>query len=455
MNVTNSFVTENITYISPLGLGFTALMCLLLLILPRKYALVPVIVLTCYMTMGERVMVADLNFTMIRILMLFGWVRILIRREFESVKLNPIDKALIWFVISSVVTNVLLWQTYDALKGRMGMAYNVIGIYFLFRFLLRDIDDCVNAIKIVALFIIPLAGFMMVEKISGQNPFAMFGGVPPITASRDGALRCQGPFAHPILAGTFGATLFPLFMGLFRQDKGNRVLSILAMLSCGAIVLVSASSGPLFAFLSGLLALALWPLREHMRVIRWGIVLTLVGLEIVMKSHVWFLIARVDIVSGSSGYHRAMIIDRAFANLGEWWLIGTKSTAGWADESQHVWDVANQYIGYGIDGGLITLLLFILIIVRCFRAVGLTVHALGEETLSQQFCVWALGAALFSHVVSFLSVSYFDQNVLNWYLLLASISTASLSISSVRAKQSAQVLPATRNLSVPLLSSQL
>jgi len=204
------------------------------------------------------------------------------------------------------------------------------------------------------------------------------------------------------------------------------------------MVFTSGSGGPTFTFLVGLLALAFWPLRKHMLVIRRGVVLTLVGLEIVMKADVWYLMARVDIFSGSTGYHRAYLIDRALANLGDWWLIGTKSTAAWADEGAHLFDVTNQYLVYGADGGLITMLLFILVIVRCFRAVGPSIRALGEEFGELQFCVWALAAALVSHVVTFLSVSYFDQNFVNWYLLLAMISTASLSVQGVREKASSR-----------------
>jgi hypothetical protein len=429
-----SLATGNVTYISLLGLVFTALMCLMLLILPRRHALVPVIILTCYMTMGERLIVVDLDFTMLRILTLVGWIRILIRGELKSLNLNPIDRALIWFVISSIITYVLLWQTSGALKYKLGLAYDAIGTYFLFRFLLRDVGDCARVFKITAFFVIPLAGSMVMEKTTGHNSFAVFGGVPAITLIRDGALRCQGPFAHPILAGTFGATLFPLFVGLGAWGKGNRLLSMLAILSCGTITLTSASSGPVFAFLAGLLALALWPLRQRMSLISWGIVLTLLVLEIVMKAHVWFLVGRVQIVAGSTGYHRSYLIDRAIANLGDWWLIGTRSTAAWARESAQLFDVTNQYIAYGATGGLITMLLFILIIVRSFRTICATVSLLGEKSLDLQFCLWALGAALLSHVVSFVSVSYFDQNFVNWYLLLALISTASLSARGVLPK---------------------
>ena len=429
-------LTDNITYISLLGVGFTALMCFLLLSLPRKWALVPVIILICYMTMGERVIVVGLNFTMIRILTLVGWIRILIRGELKSVKLNPIDKTLIWFAISGMAIYVLQWQTFDAVKYEFGQVYNALGMYFLFRFLVRDMDDCLRVFKIAAVFIIPLAASMVVERMTGRNAFAEFGGVSPITAIRDGVLRCQGPFAHPVLAGTFGATLFPLFVGLWRS-KGHKLLSFLAILSSGAMVLTSGSSGPVGTLLAGLLALGCWPHRKHMSTIRSGILVAVVGLEIVMKAHVWFLMARVGIFSGSTGHHRAYLIDRALANLDDWWLLGTRSTVAW-DEYYNLFDITNQYLVYGADGGLITMLLFILVIVRSFGAVGLTVRALGEEPRELQFCVWALGAALFSHVVTFLSVSYFDQNFVNWYLLLAMISTASLSVQGVPEKAFSQ-----------------
>ena len=429
--------TDNITYISLLGVGFTALMCFLLLSLPRKWALVPVIILICYMTMGERVIVVGLNFTMIRILTLVGWIRILIRGELKSVKLNPIDKTLIWFAISGMAIYVLQWQTFDAVKYEFGQVYNALGMYFLFRFLVRDMDDCLRVFKIAAVFIIPLAASMVVERMTGRNAFAEFGGVSPITGIRDGVLRCQGPFAHPVLAGTFGATLFPLFVALWRS-KGHRLLSFLAILSSGAMVITSGSSGPVGTLLAGLLALGCWPHRKHMSTIRSGILVAVVGLEIVMKAHVWFLLARVGIFSGSTGHHRAYLIDRALANFADWWLLGTRSTVAW-DEYYNLFDITNQYLVYGADGGLITMLLFILVIVRCFGAVGLTVGALDEKSRELQFCVWALGAALFSHVVTFLSVSYFDQNFVNWYLLLAIISTASLAIQAVPEKASSRV----------------
>jgi len=309
-----------------------------------------------------------------------------LRGEFRSIKLNRIDKALLWWTLSSIVTYFLLWQTYDAFKDKLGLAYNAIGFYFLFRFLVRDLDEVVQVLKITAILVVPLAGSMLMEKATGRNSFALFGGVDPVTAVREGVLRCQGPFGHPILAGTFGAVLLPFFIALWL--RGHKTLALLGIASSTVITITSGSSGPIMAYLAGILGLGLWSLRKKMRAIRWGLLLTLLALHLVMKVPVWFLIARVGVFGGSTGFHRALLIDRAVANIGGWWLVGTKSTASWADKDQGLFDVTNQYLLEGADGGLLTMFLFIMIIARCFQGVGRSVRAMEDvEPRRDQLCV--------------------------------------------------------------------
>ncbi len=414
------------------GLVFTLVMCVLMIFLPRRYALVPVVIVMCFMTMGQAVLVMGLHFSMIRILALSGWTRLLLRREIRSVKLNAIDKAVIWWVISSVVINGLLWQTSDALINRLGLAYNAAGMYFLFRHLLRGLEEIIRVVRITAVLVIPLAALMVMEKMSGRNTFAVFGGVDPVTALRDGVLRCQGPFQHPILAGTFGATLLPLFIALWQQGRGNRLLAFLGILSSAVITVTSGSSGPILAGLAGVAAVCAWPLRQHFRVVIAGVLLVLIALQVVMKAPVWFLMARMDVFSGSTGFHRALVIDQAITHFFDWWLLGTKSVESWG-EGLHG-DITNEYVWQAINGGLLTLILFIVIIVRCFRKIG-RVQALKDQALLARRCVWGMGAALFAHVITFFSVQYFDQNFVNWYLLLAFISVATSRCISIRVRE--------------------
>lgn len=440
------YITDGTTFVNPLGMAFTLVMCILIVVLPRRHAWLPVILLMCYMTMGMRIMIADLNFTMMRILLFFGYVRILARQEYRRFRLTPIDKAMLWFTLSSIVTFTLLWQIYDAFKNKMGMAYTVLGFYFLARLLLREWSDVVRVTKMTALCLVPLAVSVIFEKMTGTNCFAIFSGVPAITVVRMGVLRCQGPFAHPILAGTFGATLLPTFLGLWFVGGRQRWFALVGIASCLTIVVCSASSGPMLATGAAVVAWGMWFLRRQMQVVRWALVGAVAALAMLMKAPVWYIMARMDVVSGSTGYHRAYLLDTACKHLSEWWLVGTKSTAAW---DEILWDVTNQYLVLGTDGGLITLALFLVVLAQCFRGVGISVRRF--DTQRTRLFFWGLGAALFAHVVSFMSIMYFDQNVVNFYTLLAVISTLSapFAMSRQRVPLLRQAASAGREFEVP------
>jgi hypothetical protein len=372
------------------------------------------------MTLGERLIVGGLNFTMIRILMFFGWARLIFRGELNTLRINRIDKFVLLWALSKFTFHNLLWQDGKEFQNTLGGLYNDLGMYFLFRFLVRDMQDIKQAIKMFAMFIVPVGLFMLNEKLTGRNAFAVFGGVPAITNMRDGSLRCQGPFQHPILAGTFGGTALPLFVA-FCRERRNYLLACLAIASSVVIVVTCASSGPVLACICGLVGAATWRVRRQLRAIRWGVILLILSLQLVMKAPVWFLMARMDIVAGSTGYHRAALIDEAIHHFDEWWLDGTKETASWG---QHLEDVTNQFIGQGIYGGVVTMALYIAIVSACFGGVGVATRAFKRRSATDSFYVWSLGAALFAHTITFLSVTYFDQNAVNFSLLLAMISAA-------------------------------
>jgi hypothetical protein len=413
------YATDNTTFINGIGISFMLMMGVLMLSLPRRHALFPVVAMICYMTMGQRLLIFGLNFTLIRLLMLFGFLRLVLHGEFQTSPLNRIDRVLVWWVVASIVTYTCLWKSQEAFVNRLGLAYDALGLYVLFRMLVRDLTDMQWVVRQFAWLVIPLALCMLFEKKTGYNPFSVLGGVSPETMVREGVLRCQGPFMHPILAGAFASALLPLFIGLW-QLQAHRVLACAASLSAILIIWAAASSGPLLALTAGAIGLWLWRLRGHMRAVRWLLSLTVLGLHFVMQAPVWFLIARAGVFGGSTGYHRAILIDRAIQHFPDWWLIGTYSTSDWG---YYMFDVTNQYVLIAVQGGLLTLILFVAIIARCFGGVGRAVHDWADDHLKEKKFVWALGASLLVHCVNYVSVPYFDQNIVCWYLLLAMIAT--------------------------------
>ncbi len=107
-----------------------------------------------------------------------------------------------------------------------------------------------HGVRFLALMILPLAVSMLREEMSGRNIFSGFGGVlPELTLVRNGKLRCQGAFRHPILADTYGATLFPLFVGLWFAQPREKWRVILGTRSAAVVTVAAASNGTLLAMI--------------------------------------------------------------------------------------------------------------------------------------------------------------------------------------------------------------
>lgn len=420
---------QEVSTITPTSFILALCFGFLLFVLPRRYALLPLFISGCYMTLGQVLLIGPLHFSIFRIILFFGWVRILFKNELASIKLNSIDRVLIlWVVVSSLVYILSRGMTSEVIIGRLGESYNIIGIYFLTRALIWDFDDIVHAFKMLAVIIIPLAIFFILELRTGRNLFSVFGGVPDFTGIRDGRLRCQGPFRHPILAGTFGATVMPLFVGLWAYSPRSRLLAASAIIASTIIVIASASSGPLLAYGAGVVGLICWAFRSKMRAIRWGIVVLLLALHAIMKAPVWFLIDRMSGILGmGSGWYRSALIDAAIRHFNEWWLMGTTYTRNWMPTGlanyPDMADITNQFISEGVNGGLITMILFIWLIVECFKSTGNAAHDEVTFSHSERFMTWSIGCALLGHVASLFSVTYFDQITIFWFLVIATAAT--------------------------------
>jgi hypothetical protein len=408
------------TVINAQALILTGCMGFAMLLLDRRYAVIPFLIVTLFITTAQRIVVASLDFDMVRIMVLFGWTRVLLRREQRSLRLNKIDTMLLAFVVSSMAAYTLLYRTSTALIYKLGFGFNALGMYFLFRILLRDVDDLRRVIVALAYLAVPIMLSMIYEQLTQRNLFSVFGGVPAITQMREGKLRAQAPFAHPILAGSFGAGLFPLFAGLYGQGARYRFAALLGAFASVVIVMASSSSGPVMGLMAGIFAAGLWLARGTLHDLQLLVIALLVLLQLFMKVPVYALIARIDIVGGSTGYQRYALIDEFVRHFRQWVLLGVKTTDSWG---YNLYDVTNQYIAVGVDGGLLTLVLFVILIGRLFGTVGKSslspLYAAGSK--EARLLYWSLGASLFSHCVSFIGVSYFDQIIVIWYLLLAMI----------------------------------
>jgi hypothetical protein len=415
------FTHYGVTQLHPLAFLATVAGGAAMLSARRTQAILPLALVACLIPGSQRLVVAGLDFNMIRILILFGWLRVLIRGELRPLRLNGIDIAFVAWITAGGAAYAIREGTVGALVNRLGMAFEAFGVYFLLRMLLRHPSDTLRAARYLAWCAALVAIGMAIELATGRNLFAILGGVSGLTMIRDGRLRCQGAFAHPIMAGSFGATLVPIFVGMWLAFPRWRQVAVVGAVSGLFIAVASASSGPALAVVAGFVAFACWPLRRNMRALRWGLLLSVAIAHFARERPVWHLIARLSNLMGGEGYHRYILIDGFVHRWREWWLVGTASTAHWGPI---LWDTTNQYVAEGVSGGILTLAAFVTLLSLSFRGVALAARAglsLGRRPRAHALWCWGIGAALTAHAVSFISVSYFGQMQVIFYLLLALI----------------------------------
>lgn len=280
---------DNTTVVHPVGLAALLVLAAALLVIPRRFAFLPFLLLAALIPSAQRIVLGGLDFTFLRLLIIAGFIRVFSRSEHRGLRWTPLDSVL---VSSTVVTGIVFlarMRSSAAVTLELGVMFDVFGMYFLLRLLIRGWQDLDRLALSAILVSIPTAVFFLIESQTGRNPFSALGGVPVLTVIREGKLRCSGAFGNSILAGCFWASLIPLMVA--RGVRTNRPLAALGVCCAMIVVITCASSTPIMGLLFGAIGVAFYPLRFSLRWVRRGISAVLIFLHIVMKAPVWHLIS--------------------------------------------------------------------------------------------------------------------------------------------------------------------
>ena len=377
------------------------------------------------MTMGQGIELGAFSLPIYRMLLLVGLLRIYIKGEGIDDFGNTIDRLMLflmgWIFLASFF--------HDGNPGSgpvyaSGVIFNLSAVYFVIRAWCRNLHELTGVIIIIAFLLAPIALGMLLERITKTNQFSVFGGIPQQVMFREGKYRAQGPFRHPILAGTVGAVCIPLFVGIW---KSNRLAGIVGVASGLCITIASASSGPFMSAIASVCAMLMWRFRHFTGHVRWAAIAAYFALQIYTGEPGYYVMKRIDISGGSTGWHRARLIESAFEKVDEWWLFGTDVTRHWMPTgvsfSPNHTDITNYYLAFGVVAGLPAMLAVVAILIICFRCVGKICRLLGDSENQESFTIWCLGAGLFAHATTSISVSYFDQSLVFFWMNVAIISS--------------------------------
>ena len=384
--------------------------------LPYRWAFLPLLIAACHTPYVPFVG----SFTVVRIVIMVGILRAWSGGFLKFDVTHPMDRLLGLFVVIVMLSGFAYpWNGGDAFVTRLRISMDVAGTYLFARAYLAERESLERFAIGLAAVLIPFGLMMFYERISGNNPYRILGGQSLMAIVRDGRIRAQGSFGTPILAGTVAATALPFLVSIWQQHK---TLALAGLLAALVTIFSTSSSGPIGTVMVAMAVMCGWKWRSHVGTILVWLVVALLVLHFIKSRPVWYLMALMDFVGGSTGWHRAYLIDMAIKHLDEWWAFGTDFTRHWmpyglASDPNHC-DITNYYIQLGVTGGLALTGALIAIQWRSFRLLGQEITNRFANDGLEKFRLWCLGSALAAHAVTFLSISYFDQmHVFYWALI--------------------------------------
>jgi hypothetical protein len=397
----------------------------LIVALPRKKAIAPFFLAFFTVPAGQVLVLGGVHFTMHQILILTVLGRMAAFRRSSSEKrfvggFNALDKVVVLWSLSALVIFSLEFMDMQAVVKGLGDLVVSLGGYLAARFLIPDREAVRPTIKLLAAVCVIQGACMVSEQFTLHNVFTFAGANWPTI--REGHIRSEGALGT-LCAGPLAGVLIPLFLWLWTERK-SRMAACAGLAGATAMAWASHASTSWMAYGAGLFGLCFWPLRKQMRLIRWGLVGALVGLHLVMHGPVWSLIEHIDLTGGSSSYHRYILVDNCIRHFGDWWLLGCKNYSDWGWD---MWDLSNQFVVNAFTGGLVTLILYITIFTRSFRAIGEARKRI-EGEFRREWLFWCLGSALFANVVAHFGVNYGPYLMMNLFVLLVCTYVATLEV---------------------------
>lgn len=393
------------TYLHPAAAVLIFASTLAILFFPRRYlAGVPILVLVG-VTEAQHIQIWDLNLAPVRLLCLAFVARLVARGEWRRVKWCRLDLLYLLVFPLPPALAVLRGSGYLAAQNA-ALGFDASVSYVFGRIALAGESDWKRFFGAAAFVGVPVAILFVYEALTAHNLFSVFGGVAETTRVRDGKLRAQGAFAHPILAGVWFVTLLPLCLVFVRRS--GAILSVASVLLVGsmvAVVYAVDSSTPVAGILACALLAAAYPWRAYFKNWRLAVVLLLI-VHFVSKSGLHgLLFTRVTLVSGSTGFHRYRLYEAAGQNFWGWAVLGLDSTAAWG---WHLFDCTSEYLVNGIRGGVWLIIAHIAFYVGIFRRLGLRF----VRRDSQAGFYYAVFLVVAIQCFQYLGVSYFGQIVM-------------------------------------------
>ena len=403
------------TIVHPLALVIFLIAAIWLFAGPRGKMSWSVLMIACLISVAQRFSVLSLDFDFIRAIGALGLIRLLFYGELKDIRPHLADKLVVGLVVAIVFCSMAR-EGFNAATQKSGVSLAYFSMYWIGRSSIRSGHDLRMMMVAIGVLAIPVSIFMTIEQVTGRNNFSIFGGVSVFTAIRDGKLRAQGSFTHPIIAGVFFACFAPIAIGVILAKV--RGLSALlggwcALLLGIVVIFMTNSSTPVAGLLLGVLSWCTFKFRQNLKTYLYAIVFVMIVLHFVSTHGIHNVIfTKIDFTGSSTGMHRYLLIDGMLNHIPNWMIMGDANPG----YNKSFRDVTNMYVVAALTGGMIALVLLIMLVVQGFKSVVRAVrNARSREDL---MTFYGLGCTLVVISISFTAVACYGEGIINCYMVL-------------------------------------
>ena len=399
-------------------------LCIAIISVNKEKIIVPIIIAMFFLPADISIKFGQFNFYAIRILAIVGIAKLYFTTKNIFFQFNTIDN--LFFIYNIFGTIIYIFASYNILGAfifKSGESIDSILLYTVFRHIILSKESLKLIIKTFFICVIILLPFAIYEFYTANNLFSIVG--RNAISIRDGEIRASCTFSHSILFGSFAAATIPILWANYVSDRSIKSFyKIIPVLCCIFYIYACSSSGPVIALVVTVLLLFFFKWKEYGPEFAWLVSISALFLHFIREKPLWhFLFVRISIKQSSTGFHRYLLIEAAIKEFWNWWLLGYGDRGPqwhlkyWSYNHAKFTDVTNQYIFEGVNGGFITMLLFLFL---CSKAIKtLWSFSISQSNKMDQWLIWGFFVMMISHCVSFLSVTYFGQITMLFYLTIA------------------------------------
>ncbi len=103
VHIVGQYKYANQSTVHPFGLLAVTILGIYVLVLPRRLSILPFLVIACFISAAQRIVIAGCYFDFLRIMVLLGIIRVVFRKEYLNFTWGALDTLMMLLALSSMI----------------------------------------------------------------------------------------------------------------------------------------------------------------------------------------------------------------------------------------------------------------------------------------------------------------------------------------------------------------